>query len=527
MVASRQVFLCLALVLLLAPEALSQKHHHKKKPKLRRMIVLGRHGNRAPNAQVVELCPTFTKEVLPKFEVPTAALSKVGMAENWENGNFLKDKLKELDIEEDEKYNYDGTFSFFSERMDRNIVSTEALALGMFPEGTGIKGFMGERPNLVPIATTQAHVDELMNCPRDGPCKPVYKADFAKWVADNEARIYNESKAVFDRVYEACGIEPITAEGFMYQGEKKPLTWAAKAIGDIFSFTANEGLDATIGGRITAEEVAAFKHVVNGMVSGTRFSKNHQLTYWVSDFLPTVFKLSKMPLKGNNKFHLFLNHRELIYASAHMLGLSIQFPDAPPDVLPSGCALIFEVYDEGLKMYWWAPSRPSFDQKKWANEKGVNMQELYDKGITIPTSPTGCTDDEICPLDKVEEVFNDFTKETGTYKEICGIGEQTTQAELYARGYETQDFSGGNKVTDDESATADMAEEAAAAVARLKQNMKNGPQTSTAMTGLLIQGFLGFAVMGTVFASLFWQPLKRQRMSRNNAPTMDSSRLLG
>ncbi|KAF4751796.1 hypothetical protein FOZ63_017355, partial [Perkinsus olseni] len=57
---------------------------------LKKVIVVARHGNRAPNAPVPYLCPNM-KPQLEEFREPIfskygAALSRVGLAENWESG---------------------------------------------------------------------------------------------------------------------------------------------------------------------------------------------------------------------------------------------------------------------------------------------------------------------------------------------------------------------------------------------------------------------------------------------------------
>merc|ERR1719424_449061 len=100
------------------------------------------------------------------------------MAENWESGQFLRSRyIESIDGEDSAHSGFlprefvdDSTATFFAERAPRNIESTEALVYGMYPLGTGSPEFLPQRPNLVPIATTQEGVDQLMNCPRDGPC---------------------------------------------------------------------------------------------------------------------------------------------------------------------------------------------------------------------------------------------------------------------------------------------------------------------------------------------------------------------
>eukprot|EP00992_Anisonema_acinus_P012246 TRINITY_DN7998_c0_g1_i1.p1 TRINITY_DN7998_c0_g1~~TRINITY_DN7998_c0_g1_i1.p1 ORF type:complete len:484 (+),score=99.77 TRINITY_DN7998_c0_g1_i1:57-1454(+) len=397
------------------------------KARLVRVVVLARHGNRAPNPQVEMLCPTYFEKVLPKFGVPPAALSPVGMAENWESGVFLAQRYR--DFLPSGPFMDDGAISVMSERMSRNIVSMEALTLGMFPTGTGVKGFLQERPNLVPIATTQAGVDQLLNCPRDGPCRPRFKADFNSWTAENDGRVFGENEELFHRISRACGYE-LRPEGIEFKGKAKTLTWAAKAVSDAFTFAANEGLDPTIDGRISHEDIQAFKHVAGSMVKGSRFGTDQQMTYWVSNFLPTVLKLATLPNARHaaawvhNRLHLFLNHRELVYASAHVLGIPIAYPGLPVDVLPAGCMLLFEIYEKDgesfMKFFWWGPSHP--DAQDINKAKGEDsVAELYKHGNVIPTAPHGCNPDELCPLAHVKALFDAWTNQTGTYQQICGL----------------------------------------------------------------------------------------------------------
>lgn len=100
------------------------------------------------------------------------------------------------------------------------------------------------------------------------------------------------------------------------------------------------------------------------MVHDMNFGQPHQITYWTGDFIPTFLGLARVPLREEvNKLHVFLNHRELVYAVAHMLGMPIQFPGQRPDSLPSGCSLLMEVYDHGVRAFFWSPSQPSHEDK--------------------------------------------------------------------------------------------------------------------------------------------------------------------
>jgi len=396
-------------------------------PGLRRVVVLARHGNRAPNPEIQTLCPNYMK-TLEGFGVAPAALSRVGMSENEENGLFMRKRYAKF--LPDGPYPYDGTFSFFSERVERNVVSTEVFARGMFPLGTGIEGFDPHNPNIIPISTTQDGADVIMNCPRDGPCQRALGKDKKKWEEEHAEKAYKQNKAVIDKVSKACGFE--LKPGLVYENKTKGLVWALKNVMDGFSFAENEGLDATMGGRISKETIHEFHEAVEVMVQDMNFGKDHQLTYWAGDFIPTVLELARLPLlRPVNKFHLFLNHRELLYAVATLWGINIHFPGSPEGSLPSGSSLVMEVYDEGLRLFFWAPSKPTWELKSQYLKELLPMRYLFADGTMYPTQPEGCGYGKICPVDTLANTFVKWVQRTGTYVDICDVPLEDT---YFARG---------------------------------------------------------------------------------------------
>jgi len=341
------------------------------------------------------------------------------MAENHESGEFLRKRYGEL-LGED-TFTYDGKVKFFSERSDRNVVSTSAAAHGLFPTGTGLKGVSKESPNLIPIPTTQAGVDVMMNCPRDGPCKPNLDLDKNAWIAKNERRIFEENQGLFAKVSKACEVK-ITGDGVEYKGQMKPILWGAKMINDALTFAEGEGLDPTMGGRIDAATIKELHDLIEGMLEAALFGTPSQLTYWSADWIPTALSLSEVPLQdGGNKLHFFLNHRELIYSSARLMQIPIAFPGQREGSLPTGCMLGIEVYEEGVRLFYWAATRPTHDQKAFYLEKGLPMEELYGYGSLIPTAIPGCEAGKLCPMSAMKEMFIGHVSQTGTWAEICGV----------------------------------------------------------------------------------------------------------
>eukprot|EP00457_Paulinella_chromatophora_P004863 gb/GEZN01004876.1/.p1 GENE.gb/GEZN01004876.1/~~gb/GEZN01004876.1/.p1 ORF type:complete len:484 (+),score=66.29 gb/GEZN01004876.1/:61-1512(+) len=400
--------------------------------KLIRVIVMGRHGNRCVNEQVEALCPTFNELVKPKFDVPFAALSRVGIAENWELGSYLRERYRmENAIVPEGPYEEGTNTLFYSERYPRNVVATQATMQGLYPPGSGMAGLAPLRLNLIPITTSSAHIDQLMNNPRDGPCRPAYKKDLEKYAETHQHKFIRDNRQVIADVAKACGSPMLTEPHPVYKGVTKDLPWAAKAVADAFTFAGNEGLDTTLGGRLDPATMASFKEMAKEMVNGSRFGENRQLTYWAGDWPATMLKLiAEKP--ETNKLALYMGHRELIYATAHILGIPIELPNAPPDALPPGCALIIEVFDDGsnsaagrsLNFTWWVPTAPSGPDKQRAMVSDA-LLSLYHTGKAFLVAPRGCPSDKPCSVGHVHGVFTKWFAATGNWQNVCGVSRQS------------------------------------------------------------------------------------------------------
>lgn len=211
------------------------------------------------------------------------------------------------------------------------------------------------------------------------------------------------------------------------------LTWATKVISDGFVFAVHEGLDPTIDGRLNRSTTFDWRLMSNAMVGRSRFGSNTQITYWVSGFLPRVFELARRPKTPeavakwkHERFHLFLNHRELLYAVSLILDIPIAFPGFPVGVLPAGSSLLFEVYEVPgqdevcLHFVWWTPSQPDPKELHKRLHKRKHVLSLYALGDTAPAVPAVCrAHGGYCPLSLVENAFSLWVAETGTYREIC------------------------------------------------------------------------------------------------------------
>lgn len=390
---------------------------------LRRVVVLMRHGNRAPNVQLWELCAPLAEEVFPQFGVSPESLTRVGMAEAREGGRFVRQRYGNFLPQG--AFLYDGTYAFNAEAASRNVVSAEAFAEGMFPEGTGLRGYLPERPNLVPVLTSEAGADvmkdELLN--EDGPCWSTFVKDMDAWNGDHERDFYQKHESLFEEVSKVC--EFPLKPGLVAEGKQQSLLWAAKIVSDAFTFVKNEGLNTTLHGRLGPMTIKRLHEVVAVAVNDWYFGRPHQLTYWTGDFIPETLKLAHLPLPDpHKKFQLLLNHRELLYATAHQLGIPIAFPGAPPDTLTTSSSLIIEVYDAGVRLLFWSPSQPSLEEKARYAAEGLPVVDLYGIGTLLPARMQGCPDRGLCPLEELVRAHLDHVRQTGAWFEICNAASE-------------------------------------------------------------------------------------------------------
>jgi len=415
---------------------------------LQRVIVVARHGNRAPNPQVPWVCPK-AGHISEQFQEPIhshqrAALSHVGKCENWESGNFLRETYKEtLYGSKDATWMDDGSFFALSERMNRNIVSMEALLYGLWPEGTGEPQFLKTRPNLVPFITSNPYHDTLMNTPRDGPCKDAFTRDTAEWNKQNAAEAIAKNKAVLEKIGAECGFDFMTSK----QTIGKDFTWGIKAATDAFAMAQNEGIDATDGGKFNQTVINEALAVAHAVTNQVRFGKKHQITYWLGRFVNdalfanmqdpngakkeswevTGFKSNaKNPWQGTPedywnqmKMLIFLNHRELMQSLALLFG----YEELLATPLKSGSMIIYEVHKENGEEFIitkaWNPSQPSWQEKHEMLGTTEDLMKLYSTGTVQTVKPAACGNQERCTLQQMRDHYAKWTAETGTWQEIC------------------------------------------------------------------------------------------------------------
>ncbi|CAD7954107.1 unnamed protein product [Amoebophrya sp. A25] len=454
--------------------------------RLVKVIALARHGNRTPNAQVVEVCPKASEGILKEFRTEyakqSAALSRVGMSECGQAGRFLRERYMQDETSSEgsseTKILPGGPFIdtersfFFSERMDRNVVSLISLTQGLYPLGTGVDGFSAANPNYVPILTAEPFRDTTMNLPRDGPCKPRYSRDkkaYAKKLGRKlETEADSPERDMLTKFGAVCGFDflkmrPSEGEqkeaGDEDKAVHKPTAWALKAAADMFNFANNEGINITDYFEAANQPVSLFEQVKSLSTDFTReerFGKPQQLVYWLGDFfarvlrpnlsapekskrretfsLPGVSLKSKFPWSltpeeffDHQKLLVFMNHREFLVALCTVLGIDWGAKKA----LAPGAMLVLELHeDEGdyfVKFLAWSPSKPAFADKAEYHKEKRPVSELFASGPAgdahevFPTACRGSIPGHWCRLEEVFAAYDELVNSVGTWQEVCHL----------------------------------------------------------------------------------------------------------
>ncbi len=338
-----------------------------------KVIVLTRHGSRTPNPEMFKYCPNVNATMY-QFGEPvkvghSADLAQLGYAEMWELGQFLRHEYGGTDVLKHGGYEDDGSTYFYAQRANRNILSLTAVAMGLYPDGTGQKGLWAHRPNLIPILTTQPFHDNVMEAARDGLCK----------------EHFHESKVAFRKKYQQwleTNWAGLLADLSDYCGTTVAIN-SMKDLGDFFELAHAYGLNVDAWNDLNHTTIAEVVGLAHALVKKEYVGDRQKVTYFVGDFFRLLESLLKPPETEDTKCFafevlgidqrpgltaaqsidraklvMFGSHRELLMAIMVMLGMSFvqngyekarwvpaglgnDFLEKVPDI-PIGATLIWE-----------------------------------------------------------------------------------------------------------------------------------------------------------------------------------------
>lgn len=381
---------------------------------LRRLITLSRHGSRAPNYVTNTICPN-NHENLQAYKVPPAQLTVNGMNQLVQVGNHIRQiyveekKFLSESFSGEKRLHFEAYFR--ADAATRCAHSAEALALGLYPFGSGPEGFPLQ---LVPVTMELLQHEHVFAAPK-GPCKATLARDLADYAKDKAPELFQgEYKDVLDKVGAACGIN-MTNVPNVQKGED--LVLAVKDIADMFTFDEQEGLPPLPGldtATVKKIEQLGFRNLMERY-----YSSDRRITYWNGAFPDLLLKnlneaaKPSSPASREYRYFSYHGHRELLHALGKLLGWDFRFNGLPEAMnstsLEPGATLFFELH---------------------ANKSDQNDQESYFVRTFLYSPATERQQVKLskcsrldCPLMDFNAIIRNHIKQTGSWEAICGYHE--------------------------------------------------------------------------------------------------------
>lgn len=379
-------------------------------------MTLSRHGSRAPNGVVEYICPTNVGN-LKAYKVPLEQLTEIGMHQMLAAGEYVR----KVYVEEKQflspsfngvNHSHFETY-FRADAATRCSQSATALGYGLYPDGTGPKGFPHQP---VPVTMQLLKNEHEFAAPK-GPCAATLNVDLSVYAATRALELLKENDDVLTKMGEICGVplQDIPSVG----GED--LVLGVKDIADMFIFDRDEELPPAKG--LTPDVSSKLESLAFQNLMERYYSTDREITYWVGGFsdmlLANLNSAANPTSPAPNQYRYFSyhGHRELLYGFGKMLGWNFNFEGLPKALgmtaLHPATTLAFELHarknaDTGDETY-------SVQTFIWS-PKTEREQVKLDK----------CSSSD-CPLEEFNAIIKNHIAKTGTWQEICNYTPPTEQ----------------------------------------------------------------------------------------------------
>ncbi|KDO29415.1 hypothetical protein SPRG_05952 [Saprolegnia parasitica CBS 223.65] len=375
---------------------------------LRLVVSLTRHGSRAPNTIAKSLCPNNLGN-FAKYHVPPEQLTEYGMEQLRRAGDHIraeyvhKAKFLSPSINGPDHFHFESYFR--ADSADRCGQSAIAMGYGLYPDGTGPKGFEKQ-----PISVyMQLLKNEHEFAAPKGPCKAVNKADINLYQTTRGAELIEQNRPMLEAIGKLCGVSvwdiPNLPDG-------EDIITGIKDLADMFTFDQQQGLEPLAG--LTPElqtqiEELSFTHLMERYYSTPR-----QVTYWVGGFADLLLKNVHQPTRptpdeGGFKYYSYHGHREMLHGLGKMLGWDFHFEGLQTALntssLHPGTTMLFEVRERNTKFF--------LNTFLWSPKTGRQAVHL---------AKCSALD---CPLDEFASIITNHIAETGTWQQICNFAPST------------------------------------------------------------------------------------------------------
>lgn len=371
---------------------------------LTKLIVINRHGHRAPNALYWDLCPNDLANK-PKYDVNPEDLTGMGMQEEFDFGKYLRHRYSKFIGEKfNRSYHY-----FRAVGEPRILESAMAVSQGLFPDGFGPAGFLPSRPQFIPIFSDMDTHEYLLD---DVPCFRRAEKDSKEWVQHNFSHFMEDTrvKGTVERMYEVCGAPKKNVSEYVF----------IKTVADGVTFNTDMNLDVC-GGNLTAEDIYEIRRVSLRLLMERLYNTDEQQTYTVVDLPRTLLTALNHThigegaqiddyLNARQEAHFYFVHRETLYALAQFFGFEYSIPGIPHGEVPVASSLIIEKL------------MPAKDQFTHALNKIYVRFLIWTPSTHIMNIPIPeCKIPALCELHELMTLYKKRIHRTGPWENLCNF----------------------------------------------------------------------------------------------------------
>lgn len=360
--------------------------------------------------------------------VPLTQLTEIGMNQLLAVGEHIRQTYMVDEPQHEEAFlshslngvNHSHFETYFrADAATRCGQSATALGYGLYPDGTGPRGFPHQP---VPITMQLVENEHAFAAPK-GPCKSTLNADLAEYAQSRAPALFDQYRDVLDQVGKVCGVA-IKDIPNIPGGEDVVL--GVKDLADMFVFDRDEGLPLPPGMTVEAREKLEQLAFTNLMER--YYSTDRKITYWVGgfgDLLLNTLQDGAVPTAPSPKeyrYFSFHGHRELLHGLGMMLGWKFHFEGLPTalnvSALHPGTTMFFELRARQLTNEE-AQKQP---EAKEAYFIRTYMWSPATKREQIKLMKCSAAD---CPLIEFKEIVTKHIARTGTWETICNYHKPT------------------------------------------------------------------------------------------------------
>lgn len=367
------------------------------------VIAMTRHGSRAPNPTVKKYCPN-NMDNLKAYKVPPEQLTERGMQQLEAMGGHIRDVYVTEKGFLSPSFNGRGDELHFesyfrADAANRCGQSAVALGYGLYPDGTGPKGY-AKQPIPVYMQLPESEHDFTANV----PCWKVMSGNNRRYIESRAKNLIEDHKKTLEAAAAVCGSD-------FYHSSDPVL--AVKDVSDMMLFDRDEGLPMMEG--LSTEVVKELSELAFQNLIERLYSTPRDITTAIGGFpqlLLNNLNQGADPTRNPEtaiKFYSYHCHRELLHGLGFMMGFRFKFDGLPAyndtTALIPGTSLFFELH------------RASSTVNSAAFEYFIRFFVWTPKTERTQVKLDNCALD--CPLPEFNQIISQHIQSTGTWQDIC------------------------------------------------------------------------------------------------------------